>query len=45
MNFDLEDEALRLAKKAMLEKHSVGEFIPGVTSVPVTGKVFGQEEI
>ena len=45
MNFDLSEEALSLAKKAMLGKHLVGEFIPGVSSVPVTGKVFGHEEI
>lgn len=45
MNFDLDEEALALAKKAILGKHSNGEFIPGVSSVPVTGKVFGHEEI
>jgi CDP-6-deoxy-D-xylo-4-hexulose-3-dehydrase len=45
MIFDLQDEAIQLAKKAMLEKHPVAIFVPGQTSVPVTGKVFGQEEI
>lgn len=34
-----------LAKEAMSELHSNGEFTPGVTSIPVTGKVFGSEEI
>ena len=34
-----------LAKEAMSELHSKGEFTPGVTSIPVTGKVFGSEEI
>ena len=29
----------------MSELHSKGEFTPGVTSIPVTGKVFGSEEI
>jgi CDP-4-dehydro-6-deoxyglucose reductase, E1 len=45
MIFDLQDEAIQLAKQAMLEKHPVAKFVPGQTSVPVTGKVFGQEEI
>jgi CDP-6-deoxy-D-xylo-4-hexulose-3-dehydrase len=45
MIFDLQAEAMHLAKKAMLEKHPVTDFVPGETSVPVTGKVFGQEEI
>ena len=45
MIFDIQDEAIQLAKKAMLEKHPVAKFVPGQTSVPVTGKVFGQEEI
>lgn len=45
MSFDLSEEAKNLARKAMAEKHSVREFIPGESSVPVTGKVFGEEEI
>ncbi len=34
-----------LAKEAMSNLHSKGTFTPGVTSIPVTGKVFGSEEI
>jgi CDP-4-dehydro-6-deoxyglucose reductase, E1 len=45
MTLDLELESKRLAEIAMLSKHPVINFIPGETSVPVTGKVFGQEEI
>lgn len=45
MSLDLPIEATRLAQKAMLIKHSSGEFVAGESSVPVTGKVFGEEEI
>jgi CDP-6-deoxy-D-xylo-4-hexulose-3-dehydrase len=45
MIFDLQAEAINLAKKAMSEKHPVTDFVPGESAVPVTGKVFGQEEI
>jgi len=34
-----------LAKRAFTERHSASAFIPGVSSIPVTGKVFGTEEI
>jgi CDP-6-deoxy-D-xylo-4-hexulose-3-dehydrase len=34
-----------VASQAILEKHSPSKFLPGVSPVPVTGKVFGKEEI
>ena len=34
-----------LSRKANTELHAEKPFIPGVTAVPVTGKVFGQEEL
>jgi CDP-6-deoxy-D-xylo-4-hexulose-3-dehydrase len=42
---DLEIEALSLANKAMETLHPDSQFIPGVSPVPVTGKVFGSPEI
>lgn len=45
MYFDLAEEAKNLARKAMAGKHVVREFIAGESAVPVTGKVFGEEEI
>lgn len=42
---DLEIEALFLANKAMKALHPNSPFIPGVSPVPVTGKVFGSSEI
>ena len=35
----------RLVQNAMTSKHSLIDFIPGVSAVPVTGKVFGAPEI
>jgi CDP-6-deoxy-D-xylo-4-hexulose-3-dehydrase len=35
----------QLVKDAMRERHPVREFIPGETGIPVTGKVFGEEEL
>jgi CDP-4-dehydro-6-deoxyglucose reductase, E1 len=34
-----------LVSQAMKSRHPQGEFIPGESSVPVTGKVFGNEEL
>jgi CDP-4-dehydro-6-deoxyglucose reductase, E1 len=34
-----------LVSKAMQSRHAQAEFIPGESSVPVTGKVFGREEL
>ena len=36
------DEALSLA---LAERHPVHPFLPGITPIPVTGKVFGKEEL
>ena len=35
----------RLAKRAMKSRHQSNKFIPGESQIPVTGKVFGSEEI
>jgi CDP-6-deoxy-D-xylo-4-hexulose-3-dehydrase len=35
----------QLVEQAFSEKHSTKPFIPGGSSIPVTGKVFGKEEI
>ena len=35
----------QLVERAFLEKHSPRPFIPGESAIPVTGKVFGKEEI
>ena len=37
--------AAQLARQAVADRHSSAPFIPGVSSIPVTGKVFGAEEI
>jgi CDP-6-deoxy-D-xylo-4-hexulose-3-dehydrase len=37
--------AAMFAKQAFIERHSATAFVPGVSSIPVTGKVFGAEEI
>ena len=34
-----------LVEEAMLKKHPSQDFIPGETAIPVTGKVFGKEEL
>ena len=35
----------QLVESALKEKHAVKEFVPGESVIPVTGKVFGAEEI
>jgi CDP-6-deoxy-D-xylo-4-hexulose-3-dehydrase len=35
----------QLVDEAMAERHPFATFIPGVTGIPVTGKVFGKEEL
>jgi CDP-6-deoxy-D-xylo-4-hexulose-3-dehydrase len=37
--------AAELARQAVADRHSAPPFIPGESSIPVTGKVFGAEEI
>jgi len=39
------DEIAKLATDAFKLKHSEKTFVPGVSDVPVTGKVFGPEEL
>jgi CDP-6-deoxy-D-xylo-4-hexulose-3-dehydrase len=41
----LSEESRKLALGAFVEKHAHQEFIPGESPVPVTGKVFDEEEI
>ena len=41
----LNDSVSRLVDEAFLALHPAEEFIPGESSVPVTGKVFGPEEL
>ena len=45
MSFDLIEESNDFAQKAFLELHPHQEFVPGTSAVPVTGKVFGHQEI
>jgi len=42
---DFSDEVNKLVSHAFQEKHAPTEFLPGVSAIPVTGKVFGQKEI
>lgn len=42
---DLEDIASQLSQAAMANLHTVNNFVPGESTVPVTGKVFGSAEI
>ncbi len=42
---NLEHLITDLSRRSFAEKHEVSPFIPGVSPVPVTGKVFGAEEI
>lgn len=41
----LKNEIFRLTKQYHKEKFAEEEFIPGLSTVPVSGKVFGHEEI
>ena len=45
MNTDNSSLTARLVEEAMKERHPVNEFIPGESGIPVTGKVFGAEEL
>jgi CDP-6-deoxy-D-xylo-4-hexulose-3-dehydrase len=45
MNSEIKGLASNLASKSMELLHPTNDFIPGKTSVPVTGKYFGQPEI
>jgi CDP-6-deoxy-D-xylo-4-hexulose-3-dehydrase len=43
--FDLNSEIEGLVSRALEEKHKTNRFLPGETPIPVTGKVFGKEEL
>ena len=45
MNPEINSLASDLAAKSMDLLHSSKSFVPGVTSIPVTGKFFGRQEI
>jgi CDP-6-deoxy-D-xylo-4-hexulose-3-dehydrase len=45
MNPEIRGLADELASKSMANLHSSSDFIPGKTSIPVTGKYFGKPEI
>lgn len=42
---DLDAQARELSELAFSQLHTKGNFIPGKTHIPVTGKLFGSEEI
>ena len=39
------DSLASIVSKIFNERHSKKDFLPGTTQIPVTGKVFGEEEI
>jgi CDP-6-deoxy-D-xylo-4-hexulose-3-dehydrase len=45
LNDNLDSEIASLVKLAIDQKHQKMDFVPGESKVPVTGKVFGAEEI
>ena len=45
LNSDSQDMVAELVAAAMKIRHPVREFIPGESAVPITGKVFGAEEL
>ena len=45
MNPEISTLASQIAEKAMDLIHPTQNFVPGVSSIPVTGKIFGQPEI
>ncbi len=42
---NLDSKIDQLVTQAFSELHPINSFIPGETNIPVTGKVFGQEEL
>lgn len=45
MDFDLTEQSAKFATSAYAAIHKHKEFVPGVSAIPVTGKVFGESEI
>ena len=45
MDFDLTEQSAKFATSAYTAIHKQKEFVPGVSAIPVTGKVFGESEI
>ncbi len=45
VSFELKESADSFAHSAFNALHAAAEFTPGVSSIPVTGKVFGEPEI
>ena len=44
-DFDLNSEIEGLVSRALEKKHGANQFVPGESPIPVTGKVFGREEL
>ena len=42
---NLDSKIDQLVTEALAELHPVSKFVPGETNIPVTGKVFGPEEL
>jgi len=45
LDFDLTEQSAKFATSAYAAIHKHKEFVPGVSAIPVTGKVFGESEI
>ena len=45
VSFNLDEQAGKFAQEAFGALHTRTKFVAGETTIPVTGKVFGQEEI
>lgn len=45
MTKKFEEEIESLANRAYYDLHKIEQFVPGETNIPVTGKVFGKEEL
>ncbi|HCP71873.1 MAG TPA: lipopolysaccharide biosynthesis protein RfbH, partial [Actinobacteria bacterium] len=45
MTSQFDEEINQLVVRSFAANHAKSDFLPGETSIPVTGKVFGPEEI
>jgi CDP-4-dehydro-6-deoxyglucose reductase, E1 len=45
LDFDLTEQSAKFATSVYAALHKHKEFVPGVSAIPVTGKVFGESEI